>query len=311
MVERVVRGSDRFCNYSFETLKIQGSNYRVPVLSGAVGKVIEKQNKVAAEDNSNRTGAAKKNKKGGEQRDMGIDYTHFISVPVKDPIIRQNYENLQSSIMSKKLGIQASQFTDAPTLHLTMLMLDLKDPVRFEAAKTVLQSLDREIMNLLGGTEGQDPRPIELTFKGLKTMQDKNPKKSKVLYLDIVKDENYELLQRIADIIITKYIEKGVTTERELSHVRYNHQKQLYEQTFHITVLRSARNQTMDATPIISEFSEAFFGKFTVQELHISSRSEFEAPDGQRMARKLFNQIRDNEATFACESSLRINFDDF
>ena len=44
-----------------------------------------------------------------------------------------------------------------------------------------------------------------------------------MLYLDIVKDENYELLQRIADIIITKYIEKGVTTERELSHVRYNH----------------------------------------------------------------------------------------
>ena len=47
MVERVVRqaGSDRFCNYSFETLKIQGGNYRVPVLSGRTGKVIEKQGK--------------------------------------------------------------------------------------------------------------------------------------------------------------------------------------------------------------------------------------------------------------------------
>ena len=84
-------------------------------------------------------------------------------------------------------------------------------------------------MNLLGAVGGQDPSPVELTFKGLKTMQDKNPTKSKVLYLDVIQDENYELLQKIADLIITKFIERGVTTERELSHVRFNHQKQLYE----------------------------------------------------------------------------------
>ena len=54
-------------------------------------------------------------------------------------------------------------------------------------------------------------------------MQDKNPRKSKVLYLDIVQDENYELLQKIADMIITKFIERGVTSERELGHIRYNH----------------------------------------------------------------------------------------
>ena len=79
-------------------------------------------------------------------------------------------------------------------------------------------------------------------------MQDRNPRKSKVLYLDIVQDENYELLQKIADMIITKFIERGVTSERELGHIRYNHQKQLYEQKFHITAIRSQRKGTMGAT---------------------------------------------------------------
>ena len=68
-------------------------------------------------------------------------------------------------------------------------------------------------MNLLGAVGGADPRPIELTFKGLKSMQDRNPQKTRVMYLDIIQDENYELLQKIANLIITKFIEKGVTSE--------------------------------------------------------------------------------------------------
>ena len=86
-------------------------------------------------------------------------------------------------------------------------------------------------------------------------MQDKNPRKTRVMYLDIIQDENYELLQKISDLIITKFIEKGVTTARELSHVRFNNQSQMYEQNFHVTVLRAQRKGTMDATEILSNFS--------------------------------------------------------
>lgn len=54
-------------------------------------------------------------------------------------------------------------------------MLDLKDQVRFNAAKTVLQGLERDIHeNILGAVGGEDPRPVTLTFKGLKSMQDNN-----------------------------------------------------------------------------------------------------------------------------------------
>lgn len=53
-------------------------------------------------------------------------------------------------------------------------------------------------------------------------MQNNNPAKSRVLYIDIVQDEDYRMLEKIADMIIQKFLEKGITTEKELSHVRFN-----------------------------------------------------------------------------------------
>ena len=39
--------------------------------------------------------------------------------------------------------------------------------------------------------------------------------------------------------------------------------------------------------------------------------TDFEAPDGQRMARKLFNQIQNHEASYACENKIMLSYDDF
>ena len=72
-----------------------------------------------------------------------------------------------------------------------------------------MQGLERDIQeDILGAVGGEDPKPVKLTFKGLKSMQDNNLKKTRVIYIDIVKDENYNVLQKIADTIIQKFIEK-------------------------------------------------------------------------------------------------------
>ena len=69
-----------------------------------------------------------------------------MSFPIRDAIIRQNYEQLKQAVLGQSnLGVKANQFTATPELHLTVLMLDLKDEVRFNAAKTVLQGLERDI----------------------------------------------------------------------------------------------------------------------------------------------------------------------
>ena len=70
-------------------------------------------------------------------------------------------------------------------------------------------------------------------------MQDKCPTKTRVIYIDAVKDENYVNLEKIADLIIKKFLENGITTERELSHIKLNEATQLYEVKFHLTVIRS------------------------------------------------------------------------
>ena len=91
-------------------------------------------------------------------------------------------------------------------------------------------------------------------------MQNNDPSKSRVLYLDLVQDENYELLEKIADLIIKKFIEKGITTDKEIGHVRLNPRTQCYEQKFHVTALRSAMRKTLDATELLSEYQYTAFG---------------------------------------------------
>ena len=89
-------------------------------------------------------------------------------------------------------------------------------------------------------------------------------------------------------MIIKKFLEKGITTEKELSHVRLNPRTQMYDVKYHLTALRSNRNKTMDATELLSSYGESMLGKQTIKEVHISSRTDFEAADGQRMQRNLF-----------------------
>ena len=83
-------------------------------------------------------------------------------------------------------------------------------------------------------------------------MQNNNVSKSRVIYVDIVQDDNYRTLVRMADTIIKKFIEKGITTEKELDKVKLNPRTQMYDVKFHLTAIRSHRNRTMDATDLLA-----------------------------------------------------------
>ena len=113
---------DRFCNYSFETIKVDGSNYRVPVLNQRnLGKVLESttansasnvmQDEARQQNNTRNQNRRGENKQEKPER---IDYSHFISIPIKDPIFIQNYENLKTSMCKKNYkGITDRSFTSA------------------------------------------------------------------------------------------------------------------------------------------------------------------------------------------------------
>ena len=97
-------------------------------------------------------------------------------------------------------------------------------------AKKVLQSIERDIhIDLLDAVGGEDPKPVNLTFKGFKSMQKNNPAKTRIGFLDIVKDEHFATLERIISLIISTFLDKGVTTQKELSHVSYDESSKMWK----------------------------------------------------------------------------------
>ena len=186
-------------------------------------------------------------------------------------------------------------FAPSPQLHLTVLMLDLADPERLQLAKETLLSLQPRISEDIMAKA----KSLDITLEGLKSHQNKLSA-VRILYTDIVKDESFEKLQLISDAVISKFLEVGVVTEKELSHIKFN-EKKLWTPEYHLTIIRANR-KPFDATQLMADFGDSSLGKFTLNDLHISSRSEFETPDGVRKSRKEFS--RDDEATFACESKI-------
>lgn len=79
----------------------------------------------------------------GKKADRGkrVNFTHFLSIPVVSPTLRQNIENLKEEILSKRIrGINPQSFCRIEDYHLTLLMLDLSDEENLENAKSLLKS---------------------------------------------------------------------------------------------------------------------------------------------------------------------------
>ena len=95
-------------------------------------------------------------------------------------------------------------------------------------------------MDLLEAVGGEDPKPINLTFKGIKSMQ-QDLSNSRILYVDLLKNEGFDLFEKMASMIIAKFLEKGVVTEKELSHTRFDKNRQLWTDKFHATLVHAGK----------------------------------------------------------------------
>ena len=75
-------------------------------------------------------------------------YTHFLSLPLKSKQLLQAYAKLQGELIQAH-GETLNQltFANAHMLHITVMMLDLRESERLEAARTLLYSLEEEINN--------------------------------------------------------------------------------------------------------------------------------------------------------------------
>ena len=72
--------------------------------------------------------------------------SHFIGIPIQNPIISRNYEELVEKITKQNLkGVEPWMFVKKPLLHLTFMMIDLPDSETLSQAKAALQSVQADI----------------------------------------------------------------------------------------------------------------------------------------------------------------------
>lgn len=128
------------------------------------------------------------------------------------------------------------------------------------------------------------------------------------MYIDVVKDEAFDRMQKITSQVIQTFLDKGITTEKDFSHVRFDKTRGVWSGEFHLTMMRSQR-EPIDAKTLMEKWGDVFLGKQTLQDIQLSCRAEFECPNNGRMARELFSQIKDNKATYACESKILLSYD--
>ena len=147
---------------------------------------------------------------------------------------------------------------------MTILMLDLSEPNKLDLAKKTLQSMERTILeDFLGAKNGEDPEPIQLSFKGVRTFQMKNPQQARIVYIDVVKNDHFVRMQKITSHLIQTFLDKGITTEKQLDKIRLDKNTGLWSGEFHLTMMRANRDP-IDAKTLMERWGEAFLGKFTL-----------------------------------------------
>lgn len=198
--------------------------------------------------------------------------------------------------------VPEKEITLPSMLHLTVLMLDLTDERRLKQAQELLQRLRPKLMSEFF-TNGS----IYLSFKGLKTFQTENPDKARVLYFDLKQDEGFETFKKLASTVIGAFVNEGVISKGDLSHIKHDKLAQTYEGETHMTVISLSRGKTFNATAALDKFKDTSLGTISLSELHISSRACIDLFSGQRIDRKDFKS-QDQEGYYGNDGS--ISFED-
>ncbi|KAI3802705.1 hypothetical protein L1987_30846 [Smallanthus sonchifolius] len=197
-------------------------------------------------------------------------FTHFISLPLAlHPSLVDKLINFQNSILGRNdatgLGIDASIFTKPQTLHLTVLMLRLRDE-RLDAAVRIFQEIEAEVMDALGG------QPVSIKLKGLASFSGSFDKVD-VLYAPVEVVGGNGRLLRACEIITDAFTQRGLAEDNPE-----------YALKFHVTVMNSnyrkrpygTPQSTLDARRIVDNYGSEAWGECAIPEIHLSKRNVFD-----------------------------------
>ena len=208
-------------------------------------------------------------------------FTHLLTFPLIFPALKDKFNQFQIEVLKKCMddrGIDESIFQFPDKLHLTICTAVLLNKDEIDQACDLLDEwrsgCDKNLTN---------PKALRVNIRGLEYMND-DPSSVDVLYAKVVSESRPSPIQTIADDLMNKLCDSG------LSKKQYNSE----QVKLHATVINSLKRQdnscsaepttkkereSFDARNILKHFGDYDFGHYVLNEIHLSLRFSV-APNG-------------------------------
>ncbi|KAK9505270.1 hypothetical protein O3M35_009361 [Rhynocoris fuscipes] len=187
--------------------------------------------------------------------------THFLSIPINNETFQQNFLIFKDKVLESchETGINESLFQSEHRLHLTLGVLILCDDIDKSEACRILEECKVNIVNPL-----LSEKSLLLEMSGIGHMKT-NPAKVTVVYGKVLLPENPEILQQLVDSIVKYFMDKGIMRKQ-----RNRVNVKLHVTLMNASFIRGKRIRTFDATEIIKNFGDFYFGKAFIERIDLS-----------------------------------------
>jgi len=210
------------------------------------GSMKAEENIVNEKSHKKKTASKKKNDDEEEKAEKEPNLTHFLSIPLNFPELKTVLTELMDKIMKEIDKPFKPMFAkqDMDKLHVTLCMLSLpSEGLKAKAAK-IVQGCQEELCNLI------KDKKFELNFSGVSAFwADKHCKMANVIFLDLVRNEGFKLLDEISGLLIRRLLKEGLVTTQFLKKVKvyYDKSKDLYRpEVYHVTLFRVKRRKGIE-----------------------------------------------------------------
>jgi activating signal cointegrator complex subunit 1 len=204
-----------------------------------------------------------------------LSFTHLITVPFNNDIMRQQFCQFKDQILTEFKdckGIDESLFQNPSKLHLTFCVLVLLNQNEVLKAKQILNNSLHQIVKPL-----LNDKPLNVSVNGLDVMNN-NPKRAHILFGQIVDPSNY--FQEIADRIVGQFKESGFlrdshSEERVKLHVTF--MNSLFRQRIISRTnesqnkkFKSIKREPFDASGIVDKYKSHKFSDFIIENIQFN-----------------------------------------
>jgi len=169
-------------------------------------------------------------------------------------------------------------FTDSKRLHITLLMLNLRDKEKKDRARAAFLELESQIKEMIS------INPLRVNLGHVGTFDASDIKKCNLMFLKVIDDNGLNLIKIITDFVVRKLLDVGVISQDQFQRSLHIKQESgLYVcEKYHMTFASSkflpkstsgqSIPKTFDGSFIMDEFQMQRFDDIPVKSLEISTR---------------------------------------